>query len=99
MKPSDVSIVNLKKLLPACRRCRIRSDEMLRDLHQPMICDKCREVIRQEAPHFISIDPVPLEQARECLFNHERECGCWEVGTQFPETPAQFGLDLKNSES
>lgn len=98
MKPSDVTVINLKKLLPACRRCRIRSDEMLRDLHQPMICDKCREVIREEVPHFVSTDPVPLEQARECLWNHERECNCWENGVRFPEAPQQFGLDLKNVE-
>jgi len=99
MKPSDVSIVNLKKLLPACRRCRIRSDEMLRNMHQPMICSKCQGVIEEEFSHFISIDPIPFEQARECLFNHERECSCWEAGVRFPEAPAQFGLDLKNSES
>lgn len=80
----EVEIVNLKKLLPACRRCRIRSDEMLRDSYQPMICNKCRDVIATDWPHMVPIDPVPFEKARECLFNHERECSCWEDGLRFP---------------
>ena len=83
MKPSDVSITNLKRLLPACRRCRIRSDEMLRDLHQPMICDKCREVIKESYPQYILAEPCNFERARECLWNHERECSCWEEGLKF----------------
>jgi len=81
----QVQITNLKKVLPACRRCRIRSDEMLRDDYQPMICNRCRDVITDEYPHMISIDKPDFEKSRECLFNHERECACWEEGLRFPE--------------
>ncbi len=80
-----VDVTNLKKVLPACRRCRIRSDQMLRDKHQPMLCDKCREVIADEYPHMVPVDPVPFEKARECLWNHERECECWCSGLTFPQ--------------
>jgi hypothetical protein len=80
----EVEVVNLKKLLPACRRCRIRSNEMLADKYQPMICDKCREVIVLEYPHMVPLVPVPLERARECLWEHERECECWQEGLKFP---------------
>ena len=78
-------VTNLKGLLPACRRCRIRSDQMLRDEHQPMLCDKCREVILSEYPHMVPVDKVPFERARECLWNHERECPCWHEGCRFPK--------------
>ena len=77
-------VTNLKGLLPACRRCRIRSDQMLRDPHQPMLCDKCRDVISSEHSTMVSIDPVPFEQARRCLWEHERECECWHEGCRFP---------------
>ncbi len=80
----EVAITNLKKLLPACRRCRIRSDEMLRDDYQPMLCDKCRQVISEEYPHMVSLDKTDFQKARNCLFNHERECDCWHEGLRFP---------------
>lgn len=80
-----VDVTNLKKVLPACRRCRIRSDQMLRNLHQPMICDKCQQVMEEEYRHFILAEPADFEKARECLWNHERECGCWADGLKFLE--------------
>jgi predicted metal-binding protein len=81
----DVEVTNLKRILPACRRCRIRSDEMLRDDYQPMICNRCRDVISESYPHMVPIDKVDFEKARNCLWNHERECACWEEGLRFPE--------------
>ena len=81
----EVHVTNLKKLLPACRRCRIRSDQMLRDEYQPMICKKCRDVMKEEYPHMVSLDKADFEKSRECLFNHERECNCWEEGLRFPD--------------
>ena len=83
-KPT-VQITNLKKLLPACRRCRIRSDEMLRNMYQPMICTKCQNVMEEEYRHFILAEPADFEKCRNCLWNHERECNCWEDGLTFPE--------------
>ena len=83
----EVQITNLKKLLPACRRCRIRSDEMLRDDYQPMLCDKCRDVIANDYPQMVPIDKTDFQKARNCLFNHERECDCWHEGLRFPEIP------------
>jgi hypothetical protein len=88
-----VEIINLKTLLPACRRCRIRSDEMLRDDHQPMICDKCRDVIREDFPFMVALEKIPLDKARECLYNHERECECWQEGIQFPPEPAHWRVN------
>lgn len=80
-----VQVTNLKSLLPACRRCRIRSDQMLRDNYQPMLCDKCREVISEEYPHMVPLDKVDYDRARSCLWEHERECQCWADGCRFPE--------------
>jgi len=80
-----VEVTNLKKLLPACRRCRIRSDEMLRDEYQPLICSKCADVIRTDWPHMVPLDKPDFNKARECLWNHDRECGCWWEGLRFPE--------------
>jgi len=80
-----VAVTNLKGLLPACRRCRLRSDEMLRDKHQPLLCSKCRDVISSEYPHMVPIEEVPFERARDCLWNHERECECWHEGLTFPQ--------------
>jgi len=77
-------VTNLKGLLPACRRCRIRSDQMLRDSYQPMLCDKCREVISSEYPHMVPLDKVDFNRARCCLWEHERECECWHEGCRFP---------------
>ena len=77
-------VTNLKGLLPACRRCRIRSDQMLRDLYQPVLCKKCCEVISSEHPHMVPLDPPNFEQARRCLWEHERECECWHEGCRFP---------------
>ena len=88
-----VEIINLKTLLPACRRCRIRSDEMLRDDYQPMICDKCRDVISQDFPHMVPLEPIPFEKARECLWEHQRECECWQAGIQFPPEPAHWRVN------
>ena len=88
----QVAVTNLKKLLPACRRCRKRSDQMLRDDYQPMICDLCREVISVDYPHMVPLEPVPYERARECLHNHERECECWQEGLKFP---VDRGVDLR----
>jgi hypothetical protein len=82
-----VHVENIAKYTPACRRCRKRSDQMLRDMYQPMICDTCREAIRNDYPHYVALTPVPFEQARHCLWNHERECSCWEDGVQFPDPP------------
>ena len=76
-------VTNLKGLLPACRRCRIRSDQMLRDSYQPMLCDKCREVMREDYRHFILAEPCDFDKARDCLWNHERECNCWNDGLKF----------------
>lgn len=82
---ASVEITNLKKLLPACRRCRIRSDEMLRDAFQPMLCTKCVQVIKDDFPHMVPLDKPDFQKARDCLFNHERECNCWEEGLRFPD--------------
>ncbi len=79
-----VQITNLKGVLPACRRCRIHSDEMLRDAYQPMLCKKCVNVIADEYPHMVPIDKADFAKARNCLWNHERECDCWHEGLRFP---------------
>ena len=81
----QVEVTNLKKLLPACKRCRIRSTEMLEDKHLPVLCRKCVGVISEYYPHMRPISEAPFEKSRECLFNHERECSCWEEGLTFPE--------------
>lgn len=81
---AKAEITNLKKLLPACRRCRIRSTEMLRDEYQPVLCSKCVDVIKEEYPHMVPLDKPDFEKARECLWNHERECECWHEGCRFP---------------
>jgi hypothetical protein len=87
----QVAVTNLKRVLPACRRCRKRSDQMLRDVYQPMICDNCRDVIANDYPHMVPLQPVPYERARECLWNHDKDCVCWEEGVQFP---VDSGMDL-----
>lgn len=80
----NVQVTNIKKIVPACRRCRIRTNgEMLMNLYQPMICKKCQGVMEEEYRHFILAEPANLEKARECLWNHERECGCWCEGLKF----------------
>lgn len=87
-----VEVTNLKRVLPACRRCRRRSDQMLRDALLPMLCDKCRGVISEEYPAMVPLEPVPLERARECLWNHDTDCGCWGEGVRFP---VDRGMDLR----
>lgn len=81
----DVTVTNIKKLVPACRRCRIRSNEMLADDYQPMLCKKCCEVIRDEYPRMVPLDKPDFQKARECLWEHERECDCWHEGCRFPD--------------
>ena len=93
MSKVQVDITNLKRILPACRRCRVRSDQMLRDSEQPMICDKCRDVIKNDFPHMVPLERIPFERARECLFNHERECECWQEGIAFPPEPAHWRVN------
>jgi hypothetical protein len=80
-----VQVTNLKGVLPACRRCRKHSDQMLRDPYQPMLCDNCREVIADEYPHMVPLDKVDFDRARCCLWEHERECECWHEGLTFPQ--------------
>lgn len=82
-----VTVENIKKTVPACRRCRLRSNEMLEDPYLPMLCRKCVGVIRDypEYAHFIPLDKPPFDVARLCLWEHERECGCWADGCRFPE--------------
>lgn len=89
----QIEVTNLKKLLPACRRCRIRSDQMLRDDYQPMICDKCRSAIVEDFPHMVPLEKIPLDKARECLYNHERECECWQEGVTFPDEPHNWRVN------
>lgn len=81
----DVTVTNIKKLVPACRRCRLRSNEMLADPYQPMLCKKCCEVIKEEYPQMVPLDKPDFEKARLCLWEHERECECWHDGCRFPE--------------
>ncbi len=80
-----VHVENVSKYTPACRRCRKRSDQMLRDMYQPMICDTCREAIRQDYRHYILAEKADFETARNCLWNHERECNCWNEGLKFQD--------------
>ena len=79
-----VTIENIKKTVPACRRCRLRSNEMLDDMHLPMLCKKCVGVIRDQYPQMVPLEEAGLERSRDCLWNHERECGCWAEGLTFP---------------
>lgn len=82
---AQVTVENIKRTVPACRRCRLRSNEMLDDRLLPMLCKKCVAVIKDEYPGMVPINPPIFERARECLWNHERECGCWADGCKFPE--------------
>lgn len=93
MSNIGVQVTNLKTLLPACRRCRKRSDQMLRDDYQPMLCDNCRDVIASDFPHMVPLQKIPLHKARECLYNHDRDCDCWEQGVAFPPEPAHWRVN------
>ena len=60
----DVTVTNIKKLVPACRRCRIRSNDLMTDPYQPVLCPKCTEVIRDEYPQMVPLDKPDFEKAR-----------------------------------
>lgn len=84
MDEVTVKITNLKRILPACKRCRVR-DELFHDPHQPVLCQKCVNVIREDWPGMVPLDIPPIEMVRECLWNHDRECNCWSDGLEFPK--------------
>lgn len=82
---AKVEITNIKKIVPACRRCRIRTNDLMTDLFQPVLCPKCADVIRTEFSHMVPLDLPNFEKARLCLWEHERECNCWHDGCRFPD--------------
>lgn len=80
---ASVEVVNLKKIDPACKRCRKRV-ELFIDPHQPVLCRTCVHAMRSDWPHMVPLDIPPIEVVRECLWNHDRECNCWSDGLKFP---------------
>lgn len=87
MSKVTVEVTNLKRLVPACKRCRKRV-ELFVDKYQPVLCQSCSEAIRADFPHMVPLDIPPIEAVRECLWDHDRECNCWSDGCKFPQQEA-----------
>jgi len=79
-----VEVTNIKKTVPACKRCRKRV-ELFIDPYQPVLCQSCSEAIRSDYPHLVPLDIPAIELVRECLWNHDRECNCWSDNLRFPD--------------